>query len=302
MSGRAKPSAWTPEVIAAFTENYPTKGVAWCVANLGLSVGQVRSRASRLKLRSRGVSEAWHANNAAHSKRLTGRKRPDQSEVMRLMHAQGKFPFTDERKRAIGVRAKKRIAEQGHPRGALGMHHSEETKRVLSEKSRAVAAGMSDEQIAGKVRKMVETKMARGNLVNPRPSASWKAGWREVGDKRNYFRSRWEANYARYLEWLRLAGEIADWLHEPDVFWFDGIKRGCVSYLPDFKVTERCGTVVYHEVKGWMDDRSKTKIRRMAKYHPGVTLIVVGAKQYREIERKVSALIDGWETSQRRAG
>lgn len=133
------------------------------------------------------------------------------------------------------------------------------------------------------------------NGIYNREKASWKAGWREIGGKRKYFRSRWEANYARYLEWLKNKGQIKDWHHEPKTFWFDGIKRGCMSYLPDFLVIEVSGKEVYHEVKGWMDDRSKTKIKRMAKYHPSVTLIVIESKGYNAIQKQMQSIIYGWE-------
>jgi len=128
-----------------------------------------------------------------------------------------------------------------------------------------------------------------------RANASWGCGWREIGEIRKYYRSKWEANYARYLEWLRIKGEIQSWLHEPETFWFDGIRRGCMSYLPDFRVVESNGSVVYHEVKGWMDDRSKTKIKRMAKYHPLVKLIVVDSKAYNAIKKTMQPIIKGWE-------
>lgn len=128
-----------------------------------------------------------------------------------------------------------------------------------------------------------------------RANASWGAAWREIGGVRKYYRSKWEANYARYLEWLKEKGEIQKWEHEPETFWFEGIKRGCMSYLPDFRVTEKSGTVVFHEVKGWMDDRSKTKIRRMAKYHPNVKLIVVDSKAYAAIKRVMQPIIKEWE-------
>lgn len=145
------------------------------------------------------------------------------------------------------------------------------------------------------LKKQLLGKAARGSLARERPNTSWKAGWREIGGKRKYFRSRWEANYARYLEWLKSKGEIAEWQHEPKTFWFDGIKRGCMSYLPDFCVTEIGGAEAYHEVKGWMDDRSKTKIGRMARYHPTVKLIVIDGKGYRAIERAVAAIVPEWE-------
>jgi hypothetical protein len=128
-----------------------------------------------------------------------------------------------------------------------------------------------------------------------REKVSWKAAWREIGGLRKFYRSRWEANYGRYLEFLKQHGHIKDWLHEPDVFWFEGVKRGCVSYLPDFKVINNDDSLEYHEVKGWMDDRSKTKIRRMAKYYPNIKLRVIGKKAYTEIKKKLGAAIIGWE-------
>jgi hypothetical protein len=127
------------------------------------------------------------------------------------------------------------------------------------------------------------------------PPGSWKAAWRTIGGQRCYFRSSWEANYGRYLEWLRANGQIKKWEHEPETFWFEAIKRGTRSYLPDFRVTEINGRIEYHEVKGWMDDRSKTKIRRMAKYHPTVILKVIDGKAYKALAKQVSRLVEGWE-------
>ncbi len=121
------------------------------------------------------------------------------------------------------------------------------------------------------------------------------AGWREIGGKRVYFRSRMESNYARYLEWLKKMDEIQRWEHEKVTFWFDGIRRGCVSYLPDFEIQNKNGLLEYHEVKGWMDSKSKTKIKRMTKYHPKVNLIVIGKKEYQSIKKKMSRIISGWE-------
>jgi hypothetical protein len=143
----------------------------------------------------------------------------------------------------------------------------------------------SDEQIA----------RAYAELVTTRPNASWKSGWREIGGISKYYRSSWEANYARYLQWLKERGQIAKWEHEPQTFWFIAIQRGARSYLPDFRVTEKNGSVSYHEVKGWMDDRSITKIKRMAKYHPQVKLVVVTAKAYRKIAAAMAPMLPGWE-------
>jgi hypothetical protein len=122
-----------------------------------------------------------------------------------------------------------------------------------------------------------------------------KQGWRTIGGKRCFFRSKQEANHARYLEFLKQRGIIKDWEHEPVTFWFDGIKRGINNYKPDFRVMLLNGEYEFHEVKGWMDSRSKTKIKRMKKYHPQVVLKVFGISWYRSVSAKLKKIINDWE-------
>lgn len=122
----------------------------------------------------------------------------------------------------------------------------------------------------------------------------FKNGWREFGGKRTYFRSRWEANYGRYLQWLVEQRQISSWEHEPKTFWFP-IKRGCVSYLPDFKVTNLDGSFYWVEVKGYYDPKSLTKIRRFRKYFPDEKLTVIDKVWYSRAGKKISGLIPGWE-------
>jgi|SRR6185295_2360069 len=119
--------------------------------------------------------------------------------------------------------------------------------------------------------------------------------WREIGGKKCFFRSCWEANYARYLEFLKQHKKILDWEHEPKTFWFDGIKRGCVSYKPDFQVFDLDGTWVWHEVKGYYDAKSITKHKRFAKYFPDEKLIVIDKKWFSRNNKQLSGLIPGWE-------
>lgn len=287
--------AWTIAEVEFLQNNYPARGRVWCAKELGRTDNEVRNKAWRLGLKARGVSEAWHAKNDSHAKLLTGRKRPEQAEVLRALHTAGKLKKDKQQRQEIGSRMKLWIAENGHPKGASGMKHSEETKRRLSEASQASAAAKTDDDWHARTLKAMATREKNGTQPPQRINATWKAGWREVGDVRKFFRSRWEANYARYLQWLKQNGQIDYWEHEPKTFWFDGIKRGCVSYLPDFRIIENSGAEVFHEVKGWMDDRSATKIKRMAKYHPSVRLIVIRERQYKEIAAKLSSLIPEWE-------
>lgn len=111
-----------------------------------------------------------------------------------------------------------------------------------------------------------------------------------------FLRSQWEANYARYLMYLMSKGLIQRWEYEPDTFWFENIMRGTRSYLPDFKIWETLDTEPYYiEVKGYMDPKSATKLKRMAKYHPAIRIELVDRKAYMEIKNKLSSIIPNWE-------
>lgn len=101
-----------------------------------------------------------------------------------------------------------------------------------------------------------------------------KAGWLTIAGKPIYFRSKWESQYAHHLEFLKTQGIITSWEHEPHTFWFESIKRGVRSYLPDFKVTQPDGSHYWVEVKGYMDSKSLTKIKRLKKYYPNEKIYI----------------------------
>lgn len=273
-------------------ENYPNKGKKYCMEFLSKTDAEIRNKAARLKLKQNKNSDFFKdwQQRAAASK--VGKKRPDQALVMKQLHVDGKLGFDEDRRKRLSDRMKKHIAENGHSKSSLGMKHTDETKLVLSKKSKEMWANMSEEMRDGYSKRASIT--GQKTCMN-RLNASWKQGWREIGGINKYYRSRWEANYARYLEWLKNNNQILGWQHEPQTFWFEGIKRGCMSYLPDFKVIELDEKIVFHEVKGWMDDRSKTKINRMRIYHPDVKLIVIDSKSYKALEKKIKPLIHDWE-------
>jgi hypothetical protein len=120
-----------------------------------------------------------------------------------------------------------------------------------------------------------------------------KSGFREdLGFKVN---SKMEANYARYLKFLQLNGQIKGWEYEPETFWFESIRRGVRSYKPDFKVHLNDGTYEWHETKGYMDNRSQTKLKRFAKYYPKEKMVLIEYPRYKAIEKTVKGLIPHWE-------
>jgi hypothetical protein len=121
------------------------------------------------------------------------------------------------------------------------------------------------------------------------------AGWRNIGGHKIYFRSRWEANYARFLQYQKEKGWIKDWEHEPHTFWFNEIKRGVRSYLPDFRILKPQGTHYWVEVKGYMDPRSKTKLKRFKRYFPTEELILISSSWFLENNPKMRIIIKDWE-------
>lgn len=103
-----------------------------------------------------------------------------------------------------------------------------------------------------------------------------KKGWYTSSDKSKYYlKSGWELSYAQYLDSELQNGKIIKWEYEPDTFWFERIKRGVRSYTPDFKVEYPDGRVEYHEVKGYLDSKSKTKLKRMRIYHPEIKMKLI---------------------------
>ncbi len=85
-----------------------------------------------------------------------------------------------------------------------------------------------------------------------------KGGFRK--DLDCYFRSKWEANLARYYNFVGIR-----WQYEPEEFEFKTIKRGSRFYKPDFYLPE---TDEYIELKGYFTASGKTKLRRFKKYYP----------------------------------
>lgn len=202
-----------------------------------------------------------------------------------------------ELKKSFSIRSKENIKKKGHPKGMLGKKHKKETLNLISKHSKEVWNKMTKEDKVKFIDKQIEGKLKKyGTLViGKRETCSWKCGWRKVGEKRKFFRSRWEANYSRYLEYLKQNKKIKDWDYETKLFLFKGIKKGVRAYLPDFEVKILPDNIEYHEVKGWYDDKSKQKIRRMKKYYPNVVLKLIREKEYKRIEKKYSNLLEGWE-------
>lgn len=128
-------------------------------------------------------------------------------------------------------------------------------------------------------------------LSNNGSFANVQSGDYECSKGLVYFRSKWESNYALYLDFLVKNGYIKDWEYEVDNFFFDKIKMGTKSYRPDFKVWNKDGSFYYVEIKGYFDAKSKTKMKRMKKYFPHIKVELVEKAGYVDMMKKMSGLI-----------
>jgi hypothetical protein len=190
-----------------------------------------------------------------------------------------------------------RIRRDGHPRFMLGRKHSETSKLAMAEASREMWADPSS-----KVNTPEQTQRRSDEMYRRIKSGKMRRGYSrglmgrrsDLGDQ--HFRSSWEANYARFLNWRITRGEVLSWEFEKHRFEFEAIRFGTRSYLPDFKVVMPDGKHEWHEVKGWMDRKSATKLKRMAKYFPEEKVVVIGADWFRAAKRSgLSAMVGGWE-------
>lgn len=114
---------------------------------------------------------------------------------------------------------------------------------------------------------------------NGNPHGSGKSGYRE--DVGHSFRSRWEANFARILNFMEVR-----WEYEQKRFMFEDC-----SYLPDFYLPE---LDIYIEVKGFLRDKG-LRLLRMSEKYPDIVVKVVDEEVYKNISIIYKSLINNWE-------
>jgi hypothetical protein len=134
------------------------------------------------------------------------------------------------------------------------------------------------------------------------------------------FRSATEANFARILQYHNI-----DWKYEERAFTFDGYKTKPHVYIMDFEILKEAKknkkdvaeglTIGFYEIKGYMDARSRNKLRRLKKCYPEefkTTCVVLYSKYkkkdiefceklgyrylfYGELEKHYKGMIKDWE-------
>lgn len=109
---------------------------------------------------------------------------------------------------------------------------------------------------------------------------SAKGGFRE--DLNCYFRSMWEANFARVLT---LQGK--SWKYECQTFQLSE----SFSYTPDFFVEDEN---VFYEIKGRLDEKSKRQLEIMRERFPDVVVKLIDSEKYSEIRLRFKSQVN-WE-------
>lgn len=121
-----------------------------------------------------------------------------------------------------------------------------------------------------------------GGRVTSPLAARAKVGIRPELSKTIYFYSRWEANFARLMNFLNVK-----WVHQPKRFQLESQK-----YTPDFYLPEHD---IYIEIKNFLSDYSKDRDMQFRKLYPKEKLILILKNDYRELQNKYSEKIKGWE-------
>jgi hypothetical protein len=308
-------SRWTPEQDQIVAEKFDSMSYRDLAELVGKTEGAVRNRCYERKLRKK-VDE-WtptevHQLLSWYSKQDTAKGELDLSELAitlgrlksNVCRKARELGLTDPT-RKIGAKYREEMKvtrahqweDRPHPRGMLGKNHKPEACAAMTVGQKSRYAKLTKKAKTELALKSVATRVARygsgkiGNFENA--YSRCKRGKRQdIGPF--FFRSAWEANYARYLNFLIKHGKICKWEYEVDTFVFPEVVKGQRTYLPDFKVWDNHGNVCYHEVKGWMNSASKSKLKKMKKYYPNVALIVVGPKEYKDIG-VYAAMIPNWE-------
>lgn len=217
-------------------------------------------------------------------------------------HAKGSYERTEEQNRKM-AEAMQKVREAG------GWQISDEKKKMLSEKLKnAWASGEQAKKqkqtciekygvehhmklpefrnltkikhTGRKISEETRKKLSANSQKQTHRFSRCRGGFRE--DLKLYFRSSWEANYARYLNHINTS-----WEYEPTTF---DLGEG-YTYTPDFKLNDGS----YIEIKGWLTEKGKMKLERFKSKYPDVKLILLDRNDYRKLVNEYKNIIPYWE-------
>lgn len=115
-------------------------------------------------------------------------------------------------------------------------------------------------------------------------AAKGKNGIRTDINPETNFYSRWEANFARVLNFLKIK-----WEFQPKTF-----DLGSQKYTPDFYLPEHN---TYIEIKNFLSDYSRERDTIFRELYPNEKLILILKLEYLKLQEQFSSLIENWEFS-----
>jgi len=139
-----------------------------------------------------------------------------------------------------------------------------------------------DRKFTEETKKMMS--LTRAKMLKENPSLIYSNSNGGIREDLNsqYFRSNWEANYARILNMLSI-----EWEYEKYSF---SLSDGS-TYTPDFKIGEK----EFVELKGWLDEKSKKKIKLFLEEYPQYDLDLIDEHKYYSLRNLFKHKIEKWE-------
>ncbi len=122
-----------------------------------------------------------------------------------------------------------------------------------------------------------------GRPTSPR-AARAKAGIRDDISPTIYFFSRWEANYARILNYRDV-----QWIHQPKTF-----QLKTQRYTPDFYLPE---IDTYVEIENYLSDYSRNRDEQFRELYPRLKLTLILKEGYLALQKQYSPKLKEWEFS-----
>lgn len=220
----------------------------------------------------------YDVNGNSYKNLIKKFKYPKIKKICQCLGIQINYNLTEQHKQKISQKHKGKTLTKEHKEKI-----SEGYKNLSKEKKEEISKKISEGNKGKTYSKESIEKMIKNRKDEKHPFRG-KAGKRE--DLNNqYFRSTWEANYARILKYLNV-----EYQFEPDIIWLKRPNGTEISYRPDFKVGD-----LYIEIKGYWYGDAVEKMKMLKEQYPEIKVKVIDAKTYNRLVKFYKKKIQWWE-------
>ena len=237
--------------------------------------GKTHSAETKAKMSASRIGKKLPSLTLEHkekmSKALTGQKRSDETRAKMSASSKGK-------PKSLEHAAKNR--KHGFKKGIENINAnglSEEHRRKIS----IANEGNYSHPHTPESKKKLSESLIRHNLKYGYKGSGGRGKQGRRDDLNCFFRSTWEANYARYLNYCGIG-----WEFEKTRF---ATPYG--TYCPDFYLEE---FNLYVEVKGWDLSDIQPRKRQWLK-EQDINFIEINGERYKNLENRYSTKINSWE-------